>query len=135
MIKAACDALTFTCYSAAAISLLDDNGKLIASAECGFGDDFGLLPARLIAADLPACFRSALTAKDGIFIIDHHHGTHHHNCPLPPTYREQQALTLRLEYEGKSFGVPFVFLPRNIFGSEDRKDRSNRQREAARRRG
>ena len=110
LIKGACDNLIETRgYFNAWIALLDGSAKYITSAESGLGKDFLPLLELLKKGKLTACGKKSLKQR-GIVVTEVLFETCG-DCPLADKYAGRGALSIRLEFEGKIFGIFCVSIP------------------------
>ena len=110
LIKGVCDILVETRgYHNAWIALLDDAGRAVRIAEAGFGEDFLPMRERLKRSELPKCGRKALRQSDVVVTEDT--ATTCVDCPLSKDCRGKGAMTIRLKYGKKVYGLLSVSLP------------------------
>jgi PAS domain S-box-containing protein len=104
LIKGVCDILIKTDgYHSAWLALFDESGGVVATAEAGLGGDFLPLVERLKHGGLPDCAGIALMRSD-IVIIKAPSSTCA-DCPIREKCPSRAAMTVRLEYEGKVYGL------------------------------
>ncbi|MFQ5814366.1 MAG: PAS domain S-box protein, partial [Anaerolineae bacterium] len=104
-------------YSAWGV-LLDEAGGpvlsgaegLVATAEAGLGEAFLPLAEQLERGELPSCGQRALSQSEVVVIKDPTFSTCT-DCPLLDKYDGQAAMTVRLEHEGKVYGLLSVSIP------------------------
>ncbi|MHA1973123.1 MAG: response regulator [Candidatus Hodarchaeales archaeon] len=120
ILQGACDILIGNRgYYSAWIALIDESGELMMSAEAGLGGDFSPLIEKLKRGDLTECGRRAVS-QQGVVVIKNPHATCT-DCPLSEKCREKAAMTIRLEYGGKVYGMLSVSIPVNLTDSEEEK--------------
>ncbi|MGB2727489.1 MAG: ATP-binding protein [Halobacteriota archaeon] len=118
LIQGACERLVETRgYHNAWIALLDDSGGLVTTAEVGFGADFLPFVERLKRGELPACAQKALT-QPGIVVTEDTLSTCA-DCPLAGKYGDGGAMTMRLEYGEKLYGLLSVAIPGELTADEE----------------
>ncbi len=104
-------------YYNAWVALLDDSAKFAASAEAGLGEKFSAMLNKMGGGELTSCGRQALS-QPGVVIINDPSITCI-DCPLSADYGGRGAMTIRLEYEGKVYGLLSVSIPADLIGEED----------------
>jgi PAS domain S-box-containing protein len=97
--------------------LLDENGELITTAESGLGKDFLPMVERLKRRELTECARKALSQSD--VVVTENPLSTCTGCPLAKMYAGRGAMTVRLEYGGKAYGLLSVSLPRDFARDEE----------------
>ena len=113
LLKGACDNLVETRgYSSAWIALLDESGKLVAHTESELGKSFLPMVEYLKRGQLPACGQRALKQSKAVVIEDPVSTCA--DCPLSSNYAGRSAAIVRLEYEGKVYGLLSVSAPREL---------------------
>lgn len=104
LLQGACDNLTETRgYYNAWIILLDESGSPVTTAATGLGKDFLSLLERLKHGEFTNCCRDALPQSKVIVIRNPPLACA--DCPLSSMYNGRVAMTVRLEYEGKVYGL------------------------------
>ncbi|MBN1856627.1 MAG: PAS domain S-box protein [Dehalococcoidia bacterium] len=96
-------------YHSAWIVLVDGEGRPVTAVHAGLGDDFGPMMERVGCGELTACGRSAL-AEPGVLVI-HSPFKECVECPLSHVYEDRSAMTVRLAYGGRVYGVMSVSVP------------------------
>jgi PAS domain S-box-containing protein len=118
LLQGACETLIATRgYHSAWIALLDESEGLVTSAEAGLGEDFLPLVERLERGELTDCVQRALK-QSGVVVTEDPPSTCA-NCPLSNTYGGRGAVTIRLEYGGKVYGLLSVSIPRDLTADEE----------------
>jgi len=113
LLKGACESLVKTRgYHNAWIALLDKEGKLETFAETGLGKDFLLMIELLKKGRLTACCKRALKQQEVVIIEDP--VSICTECPLAQKYSGRGAMTTRLEYNGKVYGLMSVSIPAHL---------------------
>jgi PAS domain S-box-containing protein len=107
-------------YHNAWIALLDEDGRLVTTAEAGLGKDFLPMVKRLRRGELTDCGRSALAQSEVIVTKDPFSTCSH--CPLATKYGGRGALTVRLEYGGKICGLLSTSIPAHF--ARDKEEQS-----------
>jgi len=104
LLKGACDNLTQTRgYYSAWIALLDENRDVVTTAESGLGKDFLPMANLLKGGTLTDCGKKALGQTEVVVTKDPLSTCI--DCPLLDQYRGRGAMTIRLEHEGKIYGI------------------------------
>jgi len=118
LIQGACDNLIETRgYYNAWIALLDEAGGFVTSAEAGLGDEFLLMVEQLKRGELIVCGRRALKQSEVLVTKDPLSTCA--GCPLADRYGGRGAMTVRLEHEGKVYGLLSVSVPRDLATDEE----------------
>jgi PAS domain S-box-containing protein len=118
LLQGACETLIETRgYHSAWIALLDESGGLVTTAEAGLGEDFLPLVERLTRGELTDCGRRALKQSGGVVTEDP--SSTCADCPLSSMYDGRGAVTIRLEYGGKVYGLLSVSIPRDLAADEE----------------
>ncbi|MEE9116328.1 MAG: PAS domain S-box protein [Thermoplasmata archaeon] len=113
LLKGVCDSLIENRgYFNAWIALLDEDGQFVKAEESGLGKDFEPILKKLKRGELISCGRSAMK-KSGIEVIDNPFESCK-DCPLSKTYEGRGAMTVRLEHQGKVYGLMTVSIPRDL---------------------
>ncbi len=99
------------------ITLLDDSGELITAVESGLGKEFIPLLKQLKKGGLPACGMKALKQPDVVVTMDPPSVCS--DCPLSGMYGGRGAMTIRLEHEGKIYGLAYVSIPANLTADKE----------------
>jgi PAS domain S-box-containing protein len=111
LITGACQALIETHgFSNAWMALFDDDGTVAATAEAGVGDRFQSLTQTLQESRRPYCVRAALGQADVVLVDDPPSSCG--DCPLANDYTGRAGMSVRLEYQGRIFGLLTVSIPR-----------------------
>ncbi len=104
LIKLICDILAENrSYYNSWFALLDESGKLIEVAETGLGKNFTPVIERLKNGKLPRCAQKALSQQDIVITKDPF--SECIECPLSGMYGGRAEMTIRLEHEGKVYGL------------------------------
>jgi PAS domain S-box-containing protein len=126
LLQDACETLIETRgYHSAWIALLDESGGpglsraegVVTTAEAGLGEDFLPLIGRLKRGELTDCGRRAL--KQLGVVVTQDPSSACTDCPLSSTYDGRGAVTVRLEYGGKVYGLLSVSIPRDLAADEE----------------
>jgi PAS domain S-box-containing protein len=121
LLQGACDNLIETRgYNSAWIVLLDESGKLDTAAQAGLGDDFQPMLDRFKHGKLMHCVRLT-KEQSGVFVIQDQSSACG-DCPLAGKYQGRAGATVRLEYEGKVYGLISVSIPAHV--AEDKEEQS-----------
>jgi len=121
LLKGTCDNLIETRgYHSAWIALLDESGNLDTAAQAGLGDDFQPMLDRFKRGKLMHCVRLT-KEQSGVFVIQDQSSACG-DCPLAGNFQDRAAATIRLEYEGKVYGLMSVAIPAHV--AEDKEEQS-----------
>lgn len=113
LIQGACDLLTQTRgYYNAWLALLDEENKLVTSAESGLAGDFEPMVERLQKGELTVCGVRAMAQADVVAIENP--VTTCGDCPLAKAYRGRAAMSVRLESGGRTYGLLSVSIPTHL---------------------
>ncbi len=119
LLKGACENLIETRgYYNAWIALLDESGMLVTTAEAGLGKDFLPMVEMLKSGKSTACSQKALKRTEVVSIIVDPFSTCA-DCPLARKYAGRGAMTIRLEYRGKIFGLLSVSIPSDFIADKE----------------
>ncbi|MDY6854304.1 MAG: histidine kinase [Thermodesulfobacteriota bacterium] len=117
LIKGICENLVETRgYYNAWIALLDESGTLETAAEAGLGDEFQLMARMLKRGKLTICARKALEQPDVLVIADPLSICV--DCPMARKYYGRAGMTVRLDYEGRLYGLLSVSIQSHIADDE-----------------
>ncbi len=125
LLKGACDNLIETRgYHNAWIALFDEAGGPalsgaegpVTSAEAGWGEDFLPLVEQLKCGEVPDCARRALS-QPGVVVTQGPSTCA--DCPLSVNCGGRGAMTVRLEHEGKVYGLSSVSIPADFIADEE----------------
>jgi len=121
LIARVCEALVQNqSYFNAWIALLNESGELITAAESGLGKDFLPMIERWKQGELPSCAQKALEHSEVVAIEDPLSVCT--DCPLSGNYTGRGGLSIRLEYEGKVYGVLAASVPRGFEADKEEKN-------------
>ena len=110
LLEGICDTLVETRgYYHAWVALLDERGECVNTAESGLGKDFLPMAERLRRGELPDCAKRALTQSEVVVTEDPPSACG--DCPLADKYASRAAITVRIEYGGKVYGLLNVSVP------------------------
>jgi len=99
------------------ITVLDESGGIVTTADAGLGRDFLSMVERLKRGELPYCGRRALKQSEVVVIKDPLSTCS--DCPLSGKYRGRGAMSVRLEYGGKVYGLLTVSIPTELTAKEE----------------
>ncbi|MCF7890407.1 PAS domain S-box protein [Candidatus Bipolaricaulota bacterium] len=102
------------------VILLDKTNGLLTAAQEGVGLDFKDLLKRIKADKLPHCVKKSLT-KSKLTITEDPSSTDK-DCPLSNIYGSTGAITTRLEYEGRLYGLLSASVPSRFINEEREKE-------------
>ena len=118
LIKGACENFIETSgYYNTWIALLDNTGKFITGAEAGLGKDFLLMLELLKQGKFTNCSKKALNQKG--LIVTETPIKICKDCPLSEKYEGRGGMTIRLEYEGKIYGLFSVSVPLDFLKDQE----------------
>ncbi len=104
-------------YDAAWLALFDENKKLILFAEGRLGKDFASLKKQFKEGKLNECGKRALE-QPGIVVIEDTK-SECRDCPLMGKEPGGRAMTIRLEYGGKIYGLLSVSILKELVTDEE----------------
>jgi len=99
-------------YFSAWIALFDRSGKLIKAFEAGLGNELLSLVELIKSGKLTDCGQKALAQPDIVLIENPFSACT--DCPLSKNYAGRGAMTIRLEYEGTTYGLLTVSIPKDL---------------------
>lgn len=118
LLKKICESLIEThVYYNTWIALLDKSGNLVTSAEAGLGKYFLSMIEQLGHGELPACCQRAMRQSDVVVTQDLLFTCA--NCPLSTMHSGRGTITVRLEYNGKIYGLFSVSTPIDFATDEE----------------
>ena len=118
LLQGTCDNLTENRgYYNAWIALLDDTGRLVAMAQSGLGKEFSSIVEQLKNGEMTDCMKKAQMQSQIVVTKDPF--TTCTDCPLAKRYRGRGGLTVRLEHEGKIYGLLIVSIPGDFVTDEE----------------
>lgn len=110
LLKGICDNLIENCgYYNAWVALLDESRTLVTTAESGLGEKFLPMVEQLKRGKLTACAQRALVESAAVVTIDP--ASTCSDCPLAKEYSGRGAITARLEYGGRVYGLLSASVP------------------------
>jgi GAF domain-containing protein len=107
-------------YFNAWIALLDETRKLITIAEAGLGDEFLPMAEQLKQGELAQCARKAIVQAEVVLIKDPVSTCT--DCPLSGNYVGREAMTIRLEHDGKVYGLLCASVPTGVTANKEEID-------------
>jgi PAS domain S-box-containing protein len=117
LLKGACENLIETAgYFNAWIVLLDESGKYVTHAEMGLGKDFLPMIDLFKNGKIVDCGKNALS-QSGMIVTETPADTCT-DCPLSGKYADRAAMTIRLEYMGKTLGLIAVSISKEFINDE-----------------
>ena len=120
LLKGACNNLIKTRgYHSAWIALLDEGGKLETYAEAGLGKAFLPIVEMLKKGELTVCGNKALKQQGVVTIKDP--ASTCTECPLAQEHSCRGAMTIRLEHNGKVYGLVSVSIPGHLVDDQEEK--------------
>jgi PAS domain S-box-containing protein len=110
LLRGVCDTFVKTSgYYSAWIAILDESGKLVTAAEAGLGKSFLQIMERLKRGELTHCGCKVLE-KPGVMVMKDV-SSECEDCPLAKEDTGRGAISVRLEYNGKVYGLMTVSIP------------------------
>ncbi len=120
LLKGACENLVKTRgYHNTWIALLDEEGKLKTCAEAGLGKSFLPMIELFEKGKMIICSQKALKQQE--VIVTENPASTCTECPLAQKYSGEGAMTIRLEYNGKIYGLMSVSIPTHIAVDQEEK--------------
>jgi len=104
-------------YYNAWIALLDYSGEFVTAAEAGLGETFLPMVDLLKSGNLCYCGRKALMQPD--IIVAEGFSPNCRDCPLVNKHSGRARMAVRLEHEGKVYGLLIASLPIDSFTGEE----------------
>jgi PAS domain S-box-containing protein len=104
-------------YYNAWIVLIDESQRVLDMAEAGLRNDFDPMRERLDRGIFTECGRRALARSSVVVVGDPYDACS--DCPLSTKYKGRSAMTVRLENEGKIFGLLCVSTPQRFAENEE----------------
>jgi PAS domain S-box-containing protein len=121
LIQGVCENLVKTRgFNSAWIVLMDDSGKVRRTADAGLGEEFRKLREGLEKGNLPVCARKALAQSEGLVIKDPL--TECGDCPLASSYKGNSRVSVRLELEGKIYGILSTSILKSFFWDKEERE-------------
>jgi len=121
LLNDACIILTETRgYYNAWITLFDDSGDCQMISENGLGEDPLFLKNMPEQGDLTPCGRKAMEQAEPVRI--EHPSSDCTGCPFAERYAGGAAMTIRLEHDGKIYGLLTVSTPPEFIGEEEEEE-------------
>jgi len=118
LLKSTCDSLIESRgYRHAWLLLLDGSRRVVATTEGGLGKDFSLMTEWLKRCGLTVCGKKALKQPGVVATIDPSSSCA--DCPLANRYDGTSALTVRLEHDGKVYGLLSCSVPNDYATDEE----------------
>lgn len=121
LIQGICDTLVANrSYFSIWAALLNDAGEFRTFVEAGLGEDFKPIVSRLLKGDLIACSRMALSQPDVVVTDDPIALCG--RCPQTVRYQEHGAISARIEYDGRIYGLITLSVPKKLIYDTDEKE-------------
>ena len=121
LLQSSCQILTETRgYFNAWIATVDGKGQVVSAYESGLGDAFAPMDALLRRGGMTACGKSVLQ-KGGVALHEDSLAACG-DCPLSSAYEGRGAMTVRLEHEGRVYGLLAVSVPAEFVRDEEEHD-------------
>lgn len=120
LLQSACETLVSTRgYFNAWIALLDSDHQFIACHESSLQPTCQTFVHQLAQGKQVRCMREVLAQER--LLVTHDPGVECAGCPMQPLYEQRSALTLRLDYAQRVYGVLSVSIPRRF--AQDKEER------------
>jgi len=103
-------------YNGIWIALLDESGGLITTVEAGWGKKFLPIIQMLKSGKLPDCAQMALMQSEVVLTEDTLSLCK--DCPLSTKYHGSGAMTVRLEHDGRVYGILSVSVSKEFMPEE-----------------
>lgn len=107
-------------YSNAWIMIRDETGAFRESAESGLGKAFLPLVERFKHGDMIPCGRRAL--EEPGTILTQPPFSDCADCPLSEVHGSRSAMTVRIEHDGRRYGILSVSIPRDFAADQEERD-------------
>ena len=121
LLQSSCHILTETRgYFNAWIARVDEKGQFVSAYESGLGASFAPMETLLRRGGMTACGKSVL-AKGGVALHEDSVAACV-DCPLSAAYGGRGAMTVRLEYGGRVYGLLSVSVPAEFVQDEEEHD-------------
>jgi len=118
LLQSVCDCLTEAHgYYNAWIALLDEEGDLALAVEAGVGEPFLSLVEQWKRGELPYCARATLSQADVLTVEDSRAVCA--GCPLSDIYTGKSCIAVRLEHDGRVYGLLELSFSRQFAASEE----------------
>jgi two-component system cell cycle sensor histidine kinase/response regulator CckA len=118
LLKDICDNLIQTRgYYNAWIALVHESGRVTVTAEAGLGKDFLPMIDYFKRQELTQCGRKALKQSEVVVTEDPLSACT--DCPLADKYAGRGAMSVRLRYEGKAYGLLSASIPRYFLNDKE----------------
>ena len=101
------------------IAIFDSAGQLIASSQAGLGNEFSAMRKLLKRGEFPNCAQRALSQLGVIVIEDPE--TECTDCSLSRYYSGRGGMTIRVEHDGRIYGLLCVSTPKNLIVDSEEK--------------
>lgn len=118
LIKKACELLVENRgYHCAWIALFDEKGEYETSVSAGIGEDFRQLESILSKNKTVYCLETC-QLKNGVAVIENPNSICK-TCPLSDKYENRSAMTIKLSYSNRFFGILTVSIPSELSKEEE----------------
>ncbi|NVL90039.1 MAG: hypothetical protein HWN69_03440 [Desulfobacterales bacterium] len=104
-------------YHNAWIALIDESGELATAVEAGLGNYFLPMFERLNRGELTECAQKTLR-ETGVIVVEDPYSTCS-DCPLAEKYSGRGAMTKRLKYGRKVYGLLSTSIPGDLVTDEE----------------
>jgi len=118
LLESVCNSfINYRSYYSAWIALFDKNRKLLTVAEAGVGRNFLPITKLLKSGKFTICAQKSLSQSE-VFIFKNTKSTCT-DCPISDCYGDNGAMTVRLEHDGKVYGMMCVSASRDFVIEEE----------------
>lgn len=118
LLQGVCDGLIETRgYHHAWIVLMDESGNFVIGSQAGLEERFSSVIDRLKGGQIVECAKKALT-QTSVKITKRFSDTCG-DCPLVNQYKDGEAMTIRLQYQNKVYGIISVSVPVGMAKDEE----------------
>ena len=107
-------------YYNAWIAVLDASGDLVTTAQAGLDNEFDKIVEQIEKGKLTRCAQRALTQSQVVLTEDPL--TDCKDCPLSIKYANRSGMTVRLEHNGKVYGLLTVSIPNAFIRDKEEQD-------------
>lgn len=121
LIEGACEDLIETRgYKHIWIVLFNESNDLITAAQRGLKGEFEKLLDHLKSGNLPPCIENPLSSSK-VIVVKNPSSTCN-ECPISENYQDNGAINMRLEYDGKVYGLLSASVPKNLLDEEEERE-------------
>jgi PAS domain S-box-containing protein len=107
-------------YDSVWFGLLEDGDIISKVTSSSFGKDVSLFEEQMMGGDHPSCIRNALARKEMVLLVNK--SDECGDCSLKDAYADKEAAIIRIEHEGRLFGLLAVSFSPDVDVDEKEKD-------------